>query len=448
VEIAALCVCVLFVQVLNEILDLRGSGMLDSAGLAYGALEGIERKVLPGWKEHGKTILSDRGLGEDALRMMGMKVPEMERLYQLIYAFSFGFAEMMRDTTFQRRHEDQGKLLLSVLDVHSTLLSEALDMTHHDLLGEMYAAKDREIADLRRDKMNLERRMQSVESEIAWAHEQARIAQERLEAAIKKAEAEVAEANKRARDAERGRFEAEKAQAAAEALRDQALKEATTLRARVAALEAENSRLLFGWEKEKKERAEENAASAKAAAEAAASIAQLRHRLEEYSRENNKLTAQVRDLTSKLEAETVARKAAEQSAAEWHSMYDQECERARQEAAQLRAELHLLNARLTLLEKEMVERLAAKDAEIAALLEQLRQLHAQLDQETRLRRAAEEALAKVEAELQLVCATLAAVRAQLRAMTEDRDRLQKLCDELMRRVAELEASDSQKSAIS
>jgi chromosome segregation ATPase len=447
VEIAALCVCVLFVQVLNEILDLRGSGMLDSAGLAYGALEGIERKVLPGWKEHGKTILSDRGLGEDALRMMGMKVPEMERLYQLIYAFSFGFAEMMRDTTFQRRHEDQGKLLLSVLDVHSTLLSEALDMTHHDLLGEMYAAKDREIADLRRDKMNLERRMQSVESEIAWAHEQARIAQERLEAAIKKAEAEMAEANKRARDAERGRFEAEKAQTAAETSRDQALKEATTLRARVAALEAENSRLLVGWEKEKKERAEENAASAKAAAEAAASIAQLRHRLEEYSRENNKLTAQVRDLTSKLEAETVARKAAEQSAAEWHSMYDQECERARQEAAQLRAELHLLNARLTLLEKEMVERLAAKVAEIAALLEQLRELHAQLDQETRLRRAAEEALAKVEAELQLVCATLAAVRAQLRAMTEDRDRLQKLCDELMRRVAELEASDSQKSSI-
>jgi chromosome segregation ATPase len=330
-------------------------------------------------------------------------------------------------------------LLLSVLDVHSTLLSEALDMTHHDLLGEMYSAKDREIADLRRDKMNLERRMQSVESEIAWAHEQARIAQERLEAAIKKAEAEVAEANKRTRDAERGRFEAEQAQAAAEALRDQALKEAATLRARVAALEAENSRLLVGWEKEKKERAEENAAAAKAAAEAAATIAQLRHRLEEYSRENNKLTAQVRDLTSKLEAETIARKAAEQSAAEWHSMYDQECERARQEAAQLRAELHLLNARLTLLEKEMVERLAAKDAEIAALIEQLRQLHAQLDQETRLRRAAEEARAKVEAELQLVCATLAAVRAQLRAMTEDRDRLQKLCDELMRRVAELEA---------
>ena len=421
--------------------------MLDSAGLAYGALEGIERKVLPGWKEHGKTILSDRGLGEDALRMMGMKVPEMERLYQLIYAFSFGFAEMMRDTTFQRRHEDQGKLLLSVLDVHSTLLSEALDMTHHDLLGEMYAAKDREIADLRRDKMNLERRMQSVESEIAWAHEQARIAQERLEAAIKKAEAEVAEANKRARDAERGRFEAEQAQAAAEDLRDQALKEATILRARVEALEAENSRLLAGWEKEKKERAEENAAAAKAAAEAAASIAQLRHRLEEYSRENNKLMAQVRDLTSKLEAETVARKAAEQSAAEWQSMYNQECQRALQEAAQLRAELHLLNARLTLLEKEMVERLAAKDAEIVALLEQLRQLHAQLDQETRLRRAAEEARAKVEAELQLVCATLAAVRAQLRAMTEDRDRLQKLCDELMRRVAELEASDAYKCPI-
>ena len=197
---------------LNEILDLRGSGMLDSAGLAYGALEGIERTVLPGWKEHGKAILSDRGLGEDALRMMGMKVPEMERLYQLIYAFSFGFAELMRDTVFQRRVEDQSKLLLSILDVHSTLLSEALDMTHHDLLGELFAAKDREIAELRRDKKNLERRMQSVEDEIAWAHEQARIAQEALEAAIKKAEQEVAEANKRARDAERGQFEAEQAQ--------------------------------------------------------------------------------------------------------------------------------------------------------------------------------------------------------------------------------------------
>ena len=171
--------------VLNEILDLRASGMLDSAGLAYGALEGIERKLIPGWKEHGKLILSDRGLGEEALRMMGMKVPAMERLYQLVYAFSFGFAEMMRDIVFERRTEDQGKLLLSVLNVHSCLLSEALNMTHHDLLGELFATKAREIAELRRDKLNLERRMQSVDAEIAWAHEQAAAAQAALEAAIR-----------------------------------------------------------------------------------------------------------------------------------------------------------------------------------------------------------------------------------------------------------------------
>ena len=68
----------------------------DSAGLAYGALQGVEQQVLPDWKEHGKAILAERGLGEEALRMMGMKIPAMERLYQLVYAFSFGFAEMRR----------------------------------------------------------------------------------------------------------------------------------------------------------------------------------------------------------------------------------------------------------------------------------------------------------------------------------------------------------------
>jgi len=64
---------------------------------------------------------------------------------------------------------------------------------------------------------------------------------------------------------------------------------------------------------------------------------------------------------------------------------------------------------------------------------------AEIDKQTRLRQAAEDSRAKTEAELQLVCATLASVRAQLRDMTADRDRLQKLCDELMRRVADLEA---------
>lgn len=401
-------------QVLNEILDLRGSGMLDSAGLAYGALEGIERKVLPGWKEHGKTILGDRGLGEDALRMMGMKVPAMERLYQLIYAFSFGFAELMRDTIFERRVEDQGKLLLSVLDVHSTLLSEALNMTHHDLLGELFSAKDREITELRRDKLNLERRMQSVESEIAWAHEQAAIAQTALEAAVKKSEADVTEANHRARDAERGQFEAENAQRAAEALRDEALREAEQLRVRVAALEAENSRLLAGWDTEQKGRAEENKAAAQAAALAASTIADLKTKLEEYSRQNNLLNAQARDLAQKLERETAARKAAELSAAEWKAAHEGECARAKKEAAELRAEIHLLNARIALMEKDLVEKLAAKNAEITTLEKTLEEACAEIARQTHLRELAEAARAKVEAELQLVCATLASVRSQVR----------------------------------
>jgi chromosome segregation ATPase len=388
-------------QVLNEILDLRGSGMLDSAGLAYGALEGIERKVLPGWKEHGKKILADRGLGEDALRMMGMKVPAMERLYQLIYAFSFGFAEMMRDVTSERRRDDQSTLLLSILDVHSTLLSEALNMTHHDLLGELFSAKDRDINELRRDKLNLERRMQSVDAEIAWAHEQAAIAQAALEAAIKKAEADVSEANKRARDAERGQFEADEARAAAEARRDEALQEAARLRERVAALEVENARLLAGWDREKQEREADNAAAAAAAATAAATIADLKAKLEEYSRENNLLHAQVRDLTTKLEDETGKRQDAEAEAAQWKAAYEEECARAQKEAAQLRAEIHMLNARITLIERELVDKLAAKDAEIAELQARLEEARAEIERQTDLRRAAEEARAKVEAELQV-----------------------------------------------
>ena len=107
----------------------------------------------------------------------------------------------------------------------------------------------------------------------------------------------MSEANKRARDAERGQFDAEEARAAAEARRDEALHEAARLRERVAMLEAENARLLAGWEQEKRERQSENEAAAAAAAAAAATIADLKVKLEAYSRENNLLQAQVRDLT-------------------------------------------------------------------------------------------------------------------------------------------------------
>ena len=122
--------------------------MLDSAGLARGALQGVEQ-VLPDWKEHGKAILAERGLGEEALRMMGMKIPAMERLYQLVYAFSFGFAEMMRGTV----------------------------STHRDLLGEMFAAKERELAEQHRAQPPGAPRAVDRE-EIAWAHEQEHQAQD------------------------------------------------------------------------------------------------------------------------------------------------------------------------------------------------------------------------------------------------------------------------------
>ena len=279
--------------VLNEILDLRATGMLDSAGLAYGALQGVEQQVLPDWKEHGKAILAERGLGEEALRMMGMKIPAMERLYQLVYAFSFGFAEMMRGTVSERRAEDQGKLLLAVLDVHSTLLSEALNMTHRDLLGEMFAAKERELTELRRDRNNLARRVQSADEEIAWAHEQEHQAQDALAAAVKQAAQDVSEANKRARDAEHGQFAAEEARDRAEAEREAALAAAATLRARVSELEQEAARQAAGWNQEAAGRAVDRTEAAAAAAEAQRLIQELRGKVEESTRKNNLLHAQV-----------------------------------------------------------------------------------------------------------------------------------------------------------
>jgi len=160
-------------------------------------------------------------------------------------------------------------------------------------------------------------------------------------------------------------------QAAAEAVRDKALQEAAVLRARVEFLEAENDGLRAGWEKEKQGRQSEKEAAAAAAAEAAATIADLHKKLEEYSRQNNLLNAQARDLTQKLEAQTTARKNAEQDAAEWKFKFQEECERSKLEAGQLRAEIHLLNARIALLEKDTIQKLAAKDAEITDVRKQV-----------------------------------------------------------------------------
>ena len=106
-------------------------------------------------------------------------------------------------------------------------------------------------------------------------------------------------------------------------------------------------------------------------------------------------------MTTKLDDETERRRAAEADAAQWKAAYEEECARAQKEAAQLRADIHMLNARITLIERELIEKLAAKDAEIAALQARLEEARAEIERQTGLRRAAEEARAKVEAELQV-----------------------------------------------
>lgn len=114
--------------VLNELLELRNTELVSSTSVAYDALKNVEHLVLPSWKEHGRALLGDAGLGIEDLRKLGLSPEVIERLYHLLYAFAFGLGEVAKGV-IDRLKEEKGRqaLLLSISDVYATLVAEALD---------------------------------------------------------------------------------------------------------------------------------------------------------------------------------------------------------------------------------------------------------------------------------------------------------------------------------
>jgi hypothetical protein len=100
--------------VLNELLELRSMGLFDDAGAAYDVLKGVEHMVLPSWREHGKELLRDADIGMEDLKVAGMHEDGIEKLYQGMYAFSFGFATVVSRAISQSSPAFHARLILRV----------------------------------------------------------------------------------------------------------------------------------------------------------------------------------------------------------------------------------------------------------------------------------------------------------------------------------------------
>ena len=155
---------------LNEILELKGSE-LGSASDAYRFLRDIEGLVLPAWQVHGKQLLSESGVDLISLRGLGMPSAEIEKLYQAIYAFAFGFSRTIKNSA--KFCKDGGKLLLqNISGLYSTLLVEALEHDFHDLLTMIFNEKDTQISDLQRECAQHQTSILILQRDLASAREQ------------------------------------------------------------------------------------------------------------------------------------------------------------------------------------------------------------------------------------------------------------------------------------
>eukprot|EP00960_Hanusia_phi_P050724 760384-Hanusia_phi.AAC.2 len=180
--------------VLNELLELRNSDLIKSSTTAYSLLQSVEDTVLPTWKEDGRSLLSAAGLDHERLRRTGLKEESVEKLYLGLYAFSFGFSTIVRQTLDAVRDEQYRKqLVVHISQVFSTLIGEALDVENHDLITQMMTEKDDEITNLNRQKTMLERRVGTVNEEIAFAHDMANKAHAERIAGAAQAEREISQ---------------------------------------------------------------------------------------------------------------------------------------------------------------------------------------------------------------------------------------------------------------
>ncbi len=178
--------------ILNEILELRKTGLLDGSAQAYNVLNEVENAVLPDWKEHGKKLLIDNGVGFEKLQSTGILPKKIEMLYQAMYAFAFGFCQVVKrciaDCT------DPGEVMISVSKVYSLLLAEALETAFTNLLQLKLDQKEAEAAELLRQLIISRKKVESLMAEGVHARESQRAAERKLKETEIRCAAEVKDA--------------------------------------------------------------------------------------------------------------------------------------------------------------------------------------------------------------------------------------------------------------
>ena len=154
---------------LNEILDLRRSELGNGTD-AYRFLKDVEGLVLPTWQIHGKQLLADSGVDPATLQAQGMPVAEIEKLYQAVYAFAFGFSRVIKNST--KLCKDGGRTLVqNISGLYSTLLAEALEQDFHDLISLLFSEKDEKILELERERNKLQTSILILQSDLALSQE-------------------------------------------------------------------------------------------------------------------------------------------------------------------------------------------------------------------------------------------------------------------------------------
>lgn len=164
--------------ILNEILELRNVGLLESSEKAYALLKDVEGEVLPTWQEHGRKVLRDNGVGLERLRVMGMPVERIEMLYQALYAFAFGFCSVVKSAI--QKCTDPGAVMISVSKVYALLLSEALETTFSNLLQMKLDEKEAENHELLRQVLIHKKKMDSMVVEARTLREDKAVAEKNL----------------------------------------------------------------------------------------------------------------------------------------------------------------------------------------------------------------------------------------------------------------------------
>ncbi|EKX37380.1 hypothetical protein GUITHDRAFT_145076 [Guillardia theta CCMP2712] len=409
--------------VLNELLELRNSDLIKSTTTAYNLLQSVEETVLPTWKEEGRSLLSAAGLDHGQLRKTGMREETIEKLYLGLYAFSFGFGTIARQAIEGvREKEHRRELVLQISQVFSTLTGEALDAENHDLISEMMEEKDRRIADLDREKTILDRRVKTVNEEIAFAHHMSNKAHAERIAAAAKAEAEISEQLMTIRQLEQA--------VAGLSSRVRELEEETgVLRGDLERLEGENKEMSEEREQtrskhlsEKKALTSELYAARNEAQTASKSLHDLSVRHATLSRVNGKIDEELKSVRLQLEEEGKEKEELlmERTRA-LETITHLEQEAARQAALQ-QQELDRLRAEKERTEKlmnEMIDRLKLTGKEAEEEVLRLSTSVRKMEEEVEERKKKE---AELSEELDMVCANVAVLRNSLRSEEEERKR--------------------------